>query len=139
MNLLYFDTSAIIKLIRQEAESEALRAWLADPARHEVVPVCSALALVELPRALRRLATGIPLPDYRATLERFTLRNIDEEILSEAGAFPAPTLRSLDAIHLAMAHSLFAAAAESFEALITYDARLGDAASAMGVPVVAPR
>lgn len=138
MSLLYFDTSAIIKLIRHEAESAALRSWLVDPARTEAVPVCSALALVELPRALRRLAPGAPLPDYRATLDRFTLRSIDEEILSEAGAFPAPTLRSLDAIHLATAFSLFAAAADSFEALITYDARLGDAATAMGVPVAAP-
>lgn len=137
--LLYFDTSAIVKLIRIEAESGALRQWLADPSRKAMVPVCSALALTEVPRALLRIAPGVPLPDFRATLERFTLRAIDEEILSEAGSFPSPILRSLDAIHLATAHSLFAAAAGSFDALITYDARLGDAAIALGVPVVAPR
>gem|GEM_PF-6798253 len=42
MMLLDFDTSAIIKLIRQETESGALRNWLADPTRNRVVPVCSA-------------------------------------------------------------------------------------------------
>lgn len=137
--LLYFDTSAIIKLIRHETESGALRNWLTHPTRNRMVPVCSALALTEVPRALHRIAFGAPLPNFRATLERFTLRAMDEEILSEAGLFPSPTLRSLDAIHLATARSLFEAAAGSFEALITYDSRLGEAATAWGLTVISPR
>ncbi len=139
MKLLYFDTSAVIKLVRQERESVALRLWLADPSRQNVAPVCSALALTEVPRALRRIAPGQDLPNFRATLDRFTLRAVDEDILCEAGTFPSPLLRSLDAIHLATARALFEAAVDSFEAIITYDNRLGEAARVLGIPVVAPQ
>jgi uncharacterized protein len=138
MSIAYFDTSAIIKLIRIEFNSEGLRNWLGAPGRSDLARVSSALVLTEVPRALRRILPGSRLPDFDSVLGRFTLRNVDEEILVQAGAHPEPTLRSLDAIHLATARSIAAAAADEFEALITYDKRLADVALAHGLRVVAP-
>jgi len=71
VSILCFDTSAIIKLIREERESGALRLWLAEASRRAAIPVCSALALTEVPRALRRLVPGADLPDFVAVLDRF--------------------------------------------------------------------
>ena len=139
MSILCFDTSAIIKLIREERESGALRLWLAEASRRAAIPVCSALALTEVPRALRRLVPGAALPAFVAVLDRFNLRVVDSEILMEAGAYMDPLLRSLDAIHLATARSLFQSAADDFEGLLTYDSRLGSAARALGMRVIVPQ
>ena len=115
MNIAYFDTSAIIKLIRIEVNSESLRSWLGATGRIDLAWVSSALVLTEV-------------------LGRFTLRNVDEEILVQAGAYSEPTLRSLDAIHLATARSIADAASDEFEVL-TYSRRLADVAKAGGLRV----
>lgn len=138
MSIAYFDTSAIIKLIRIEVNSESLRTWLEAADRTELAWVSSALVLAEVPRALRRILPGSRLPDYASVLGRFTLRNVDEEILLRAGAHSEPTLRSLSAIHLATARSIADAAPDEFVALITYDTRLAGVASADGLRVLAP-
>jgi uncharacterized protein len=137
MNILYFDTSAIIKLIRIELNSEGLRSWLGAPDRRDWAWVSSALVLSEVPRALRRILPGSRLPEFATVVGRFTLRNVDEEILIQAGAYSEPTLRSLDAIHMATARSI-ADATDEFEALITYDRRLEVAARAEGLRVFTP-
>lgn len=50
--MLYFDSAALVKLIRREQESDTLVTWLN---QHQGTPlVASALAEVEVPRALRR-------------------------------------------------------------------------------------
>jgi uncharacterized protein len=138
MSVAYFDTSAIIKLVRIELNSESLRTWLEAPARSDLAWVSSALVLTEVPRALRRILPGSRLPDFASVLGRFTLRNMDEDILVQAGAHSEPTLRSLDAIHWATARSIADAAADEFEALITYDRRLADVAKTDGLRVIAP-
>jgi predicted nucleic acid-binding protein len=138
MNIAYFDTSAIIKLIRIEVTSEGLRTWLGAAERSELAWVSSALVLAEVPRALRRILPGSRLPDFASVLGRFTLRNVDEEIFVQAGAHSEPTLRRLDAIHLATARSIAHAARDEFVALITYDSRLAGVAKADGLRVLAP-
>jgi uncharacterized protein len=138
MSIAYFDTSAIIKLIRIEPHSQSLRAWLDAPERSDLAWVSSALVLTEVPRALRRILPGGRIPDFASVIGRFTLRNVDEEILVQAGSYSEPTLRSLDAIHLSTARSIAAAAADEFDALITYDLRLVDAAKAAGLSVLVP-
>jgi predicted nucleic acid-binding protein len=138
MSIAYFDTSAIIKLVRVEPNSEALRNWLVAPGRTNRAWVSSALVLTEVPRALRRILPGASLPDFSSVIGRLTLRHVDEEILVQAGAYAEPTLRSLDAIHLATARSIASAAGDQFEALITYDRTLADAAKADGLHSVAP-
>jgi predicted nucleic acid-binding protein len=68
-----------------------------------------------------------------ARLDRF---EIDQVIRSTAAAYPNPSLRSLDAIHLATAQT--AASTAPLTALVTYDNRLKEAAEALGVTIVAP-
>lgn len=138
MSIAYFDTSAIIKLIRIELSSASLRTWLARPRSNDLAWVSSALVLTEVPRALRRILPGSTPPDFSGILGRFTLRNVDEEVLVQAGAYAEPTLRSLDAIHLASARSINDAAGGEFEAFITYDTRLAHVAKASGLRVAAP-
>lgn len=131
--MIYLHTSALVKLIRIEVESDALAGWLDE--RPEIPWVASILADVELPRAILTVAPeGLSaVPSVLARLDRF---EIDHVIRATAAAYPNPTLRSLDSIHLATAQ--IAAATASLTAMVTYDSRLADAARDLGITVVAP-
>jgi predicted nucleic acid-binding protein len=69
-----------------------------------------------------------------AVVSRLYRYDIDAGIRAAAAAFPDPTLRSLDAIHLATAQRLGA----DLQAFVTYDKRLLTAAEAYGLPVASP-
>jgi uncharacterized protein len=131
--VIYLETSALVKLIRIERESDALDDWLDE--RTELRWITSALTEVELPRAIRAVAPeGLSaVPSVLARLDRF---EIDAVIRSTAAAYPNPALRSLDAIHLATAQ--IAATVAPLTALVTYDNRLREAAEALAMAVVAP-
>jgi predicted nucleic acid-binding protein len=131
--MIYLDTSALVKLVRVEVESGDLVDWLDQ--RAEIPWTTSVLAEIELPRAIRAVAPeGLPaVPAVLARLDRF---EIDPVIRATAAAYPDAGLRSLDAVHLATAQT--AASIGPLTALVTYDSRLGDAAKALGVTVVAP-
>lgn len=127
--VVYLDSSAAVKLIVREAESEALESWLGP---HDVL-ASSALLRTELLRAVRR---GAPrrIAQARAALAAFTLRVVDDEILDAAGRIAPSSIRSLDAIHLATALRL----ADELEAIVTYDRRMIEGALALGLPVASP-
>jgi len=126
---LYLDSSAAVKLIVREAESEALGTWLRP---HDVL-ASSALLRTELLRAVRR---GAPsrIAAVRAALAAFTLRAVDDEILHAAGEIDPSSARSLDAIHLATALRM----ATELDAIVTYDRRMIEGARALGLPVASP-
>jgi uncharacterized protein len=130
--MIYLETSALVKLIRREAETDALRDWLAT--RTSTPWVASALIEVELPRALLRVDPEL-LSRMPAVIGRVGRYDIDDVVRAAAAAYPDPALRSLDAIHLATAHTVFGAQLTAF---ITYDNRLHDAARSLGLPVFAP-
>ena len=118
-----------MKLILEERESRVLREYLVVRSP----PITSRVATVEVTRAIARVTT--PSADALAELWRRTeFVELDAEIAQSAGGIGPPALRSLDAIHLASALAL----AEELEAFVTYDARLADAARALGLTVVAP-
>ena len=126
----YIDTSALVKLVLAEPESEPLKDWVTREQRN--LTACD-LARTELWRAVRRVA-----PDHmtqsRAVLDSITLTAVTPAIFEEAGRLDPAALRSLDAIHLASALDL----GDNLEGLITYDDRLAAASEANGVAVVAP-
>lgn len=128
---VYLDTSAIVKLVVPEAESDALLAALARwPDR-----VSSAVAAVEVHRALRRAgASRAVCARADAVLAALVLVRVDEPVLRRASALGDPALRSLDALHLATALSL----GDAPEAFVTYDARLARAASRQRLAVSHP-
>jgi predicted nucleic acid-binding protein len=130
--MLYLDTSAVVKLIRREPETDALADWLDD---HQPTPwVSSTLVEVELPRALRRTDSSL-LTRVPAVIARIARYEIDDVVRAAAAAFPDPELRSLDAIHLATATAIFA---RSLIAFVCYDQRLLSAATAVRLPVESP-
>lgn len=131
--MIYLDSSAIVKLIRIEPESPALRDWLNERAEP---PVTSVLAEVEVPRALRRSAPAL-LAAMPAVLTRISRVDMDRSIRATAGADVTDSLRSLDAIHLATAEELVASG-KSVTAFVTYDKRQAAAVEAVGIPVEMP-
>jgi predicted nucleic acid-binding protein len=130
--MLYLDTAALVKLVRREAESDALADWLAT--RTGTPWVTSTLAEVELGRALRRtepdLISAIP-----ALLARLYLCEIDATVRATAAALSEPTLRTLDAIHLATALVVLG---DDLTAFVTYDQRLLSSAQNRALPTVTP-
>jgi predicted nucleic acid-binding protein len=126
----YVDTSALVKLVVAEAESAALVAWLDDTGRD---PVSSDLARTELVRAVRR-AVPDRLVRARAVLDAVTLVELTTATFEAAGRLDPTLLRTLDALHLAVALDL----GDDLEGIVTYDERLAGAARVHGVAVHAP-
>jgi uncharacterized protein len=129
--ILYMDSSAIAKIVLPEPESDALVRFLpAWPLR-----VSSALAQVEVMRAVRRLMPEPPLVQRaEEALRRLALLDIDSAILTVAAQLGPPLLRTLDAIHLASAASL----GGDLGGFVAYDARLTQAARTLGMTVFTP-
>lgn len=129
--MIYVDSSALMKLVRSEDETPALREWLTS--RPEQPVVTSELGRVEVLRAARR-AGGRVLAEARAVvgdLDLVPLGRAVQDIACDAGG---PVVRTLDALHLASALLL----GEALTAFVAYDHRLADAATAAGLPVTAP-
>jgi uncharacterized protein len=132
--VIYLDSSALVKLVRVEAESVALVTWIN---RQQALPlVASTLVEVEVPRTLRRSQPGV-LGGVASVLSRLHRIEIGSAVRAIAGAYPDPMLRSLDAIHLATA-DLLAASGKTITAFVTYDKRLAAAARQTGLPVIMP-
>jgi uncharacterized protein len=125
----YLDSSAIVKLVVQEKESDALRRYLLR--RHS--PITSALARTEVLRALlpggeRAVAAG------RRVLSRIDLVRVNDHVLDRAGTLLPMEVRSLDAIHLTTAGSIGVDLGE----VVTYDKKMVAAARQMGYKVSSP-
>ena len=135
MALFYADASALVKLVRDEAESEALRTYLSDADL-----VSSELVLTEIPRAVRRAAAVDPELPLELLLDRIgelvdaiALSPLDRALLAGAGSLAEPALRALDAIHVATAVDL-----HPIDAFVTYDERQAAAARLAGLRTTAP-
>lgn len=132
--MIYLDSAALVKLIRIEAESAALVAWLNTQSAQPLV--ASALVEIEVPRALRRSQPGV-LGSVAGVLARLHRVEINAAVRATAGAYADPSLRLLGAIHLATAE-LLVASGKILGAFVTYDKRLAATANAAGLPVTAP-
>lgn len=126
----YLDTSALVKLVVEEPETKALRAWLAAADRS---PVSCDLARTELLRAVRRAAPD-RIVRAREVLDAITLVTVRTAIFEQAGRLDPSVLRTLDALHLAAALDL----GDDLDVIVTYDERLAQAATANGVAVSRP-
>jgi uncharacterized protein len=77
-------------------------------------------------------------PDWRARIDRVLGRlsvvELTPRVAAIAASVGAPTLRSMDAIHLASCLVLV----PEVDAFVTYDQRLAEAATALGVVVASP-
>jgi uncharacterized protein len=126
--VLYLDSSALVKLVLVERETAILRAWA------EERPLASSvIAATEVLRAVRRTDPDLE-PEARLVLTALVLLDLSVEILERAAAVPPTTLRTLDAVHIATALAL----GDELDAMVTYDARMADAARLAGLRVDAP-
>jgi predicted nucleic acid-binding protein len=126
----YIDSSAFVKLIVAEPESEALRTRL----RRWPDRVSATLLRTETVRALRRSGNDHLIRDARRMFGAITLVRLDEPLLDRAGELAPSELRSLDAVHLAAALSI----GPELGVVITYDTRLREAALTQGLDVESP-
>ena len=129
---LYLDSSALVKLVVSEAESSALRTYLAE--RRSDARMAAALARTEVVRAVAMHRSIELVETARSIIARLHLVPLNNRLLDAAATKLPPELRTLDAIHLAAAMT-----APDLRALVTYDRRLADAAATAGLAVVAPR
>lgn len=123
----YLDTSAAMKLLVEEPDSEALVRELTDASRRLVA---SWLLHTELHCAAGRHPNALAVEAVTTVLDALHLVDLTRGYLLAAGThWP---LRSNDAIHLATALRL------GVDEVISYDAELSRAAAAAGVRVIAP-
>lgn len=127
--VVYADSSALVKLVVREAESTALASFI--PA--DATVVSSALAQVEVTRTVRVAGVEDEIEDgLESVLDGVVLLDVDRSILVRAAALAGVTLRSLDAVHLSTAMSV------DPDVVLTYDRQLGRAARQLGLRVAAP-
>ncbi len=126
----YLDTSAFIKLVMAEAESDALRRFLMRwPAR-----ASAALLRTEAIRALRRAGYESRVGPARRLFRTLRLIRLDEPLLDRAADLDPREMRSLDAVHLAAALAI----GPDLGVMVTYDERLADVARDAGLIVESP-
>lgn len=126
----YLDTSAFVKLIVSEPESEALRERL----KHWPERASATLLRTETVHALRRSGNESLVGSARRLMRTLLLIRLDEPLLDHAGDLGPAHLRSLDAVHLAAALSI----GSDLGVLFTYDERLSAAANEHGLQVESP-
>ncbi|MDQ3053217.1 MAG: type II toxin-antitoxin system VapC family toxin [Actinomycetota bacterium] len=133
--MIYLDACALLKFIKSEQETEALRAWRqAFPEGTELVT--SELAQLEITRTLLRAGIDhqrVPYVTGQA-LRGVYLVDLTSTVLSRAITYRVPRLGSLDAIHLATADPFRTELTE----FVTYDHELTTAAADLGFPVATP-
>ena len=133
--MIYLDASALLKFVKPEGESEALRSW-----RSQLPPgtelVTSELAGLEIARTLLRAGVDhqrVPYVTGQA-LRGLYLVDVTSTVLARARAYGIRQLGSLDALHLATADPFLAELTD----FVTYDRELGAAAAELGLPAIAP-
>ena len=129
--MIYLDSAAVVKLVHAEAGSHALRTWL--DARAHLGWISSALVEVEAFRALARHSPAA-VERLPSVLDVIDLVELDAGIRTLAQAVAPPTVRSLDAIHVATALRVIGQLAS----FVTYDKRLAEAAVLAGLTVDMP-
>lgn len=124
----YLETSAFLKLVVDEEHSPAMRRWFTDH------PPCwsSQLLVTEALRAAVRL--GIDPELVGQALDTVSLILPTASTFLAAATIDPPTLRSLDAVHLATALEL----GSDLLGVVTYDDRLLEGAAAASLSAVSP-
>lgn len=128
MSRWYLDTSAALKLLIAEAESDAL-ASLLDRAQPDLV-ACWLLD-AEMRRAAYREGE-LTQEMVSGLLDGVGLYEVPPSLFREAGVLPGERLRSFDALHLAAAIRI------GVDHVVTYDQRMADSAQLLGLSVLAP-
>jgi predicted nucleic acid-binding protein len=117
-----------VKLVVEESESSALIGALQGRRPY----LTSVVGEIEIVRACRR--ANVPPGQVDQLQEGLVILALDDEVGRLAAEIGQPTLRTIDAVHLATALSL----RDDLDEFVTYDVRLAAAAQDAGLAVVAP-
>ena len=133
--MIYFDSSALLKFVKREKESDVLRSW-----RHGLPTgtelVTSQLSGLEISRTLLRAGVDhqrVPYVTGQAVRGLY-LVDVTSTVLTRARSYGIRRLGSLNAIHLATADPFLT----ELTGFVTYDTELGAAADELGLPTAAP-
>ena len=126
--LIYADSSALVKLVLDEHESDDLRRFLADT---KAALVTSVLAEIEVSRAVR-VANLDLLGECSRLLSSCIRITVSGAIIRRATALASGRLPTLDAIHLATALRA------DIDTVVAYDGRLTESAQAAGLSTASP-
>jgi predicted nucleic acid-binding protein len=134
---IYVDSSALIKRVVEEPESQAVEEFLERAVAGGAIVISSALAWVEVTRSLRgHLDDEDPkkiVPLVENALSGVSEHPLSEQVVGLARRIGPPALRSLDAIHLAAATLIDA------DVVVAFDEHLLSAAIGLGFQVDSPR
>jgi len=128
--VIYLDTSALVKLVIEEAESADLERWLV---YQEQPFTTSMIGRVELVRACRRI-DPVSVATANLLLAEIPIVPMTSSIYETAEHIGPPVLRTLDALHLAAAYEL----GDALTSFVAYDKHLRDAAVLTNLPVKTP-
>lgn len=133
--VLYVDTSALVKLVVREAESDALEEELG----HWSDLATSTITSIEFSRAVARaraesIAVVADEDTVLGMLAAVAEIPLNEDVRATAASLTPVELRTLDAIHLASARAL----GDDLGAVVTYDSRMQAAVLDSGLSLIAP-
>ena len=124
----YLDSSALVKLVVRERESEALVAFVRDNGDDVLTSDLGRLELLRFAHRFGESATA------RRVVDSLSILRVTAEAWQRAGEIlPDSPLRSLDAVHVACL-----AVNPYLRGLVTYDARMTAAAASLGYAVLSP-
>ena len=128
MRDIYIDSSAILKLIIREKESEAV---ISIPRARFIT---SEISRLEVTRAILRYEPKV-LKSAEQVLKNLNFVKIDSQTLVQAERLPDRiSIRALDAIHIAVASKM----ALRISSVLTYDKQMAKAAKALGFEILSP-
>jgi predicted nucleic acid-binding protein len=133
--VIYLDACALLKFVKREKESEALREWRVGlPGGTELVT--SQLSVLEISRTLIRAGVDhqrVPFVAGQAVRGLYLI-DVTTTVLTRARSYGIRRLGSLDAIHLATADPFLT----ELTGFVTYDPELAAAAAELSLPALAP-
>jgi uncharacterized protein len=129
-NPVYLDTSALVKLVLHEEQSDDLRRFLDETSSQ---PASSEIAEVELLRAIARHDDQLTDRGLEI-LAQLVLLPLTPSMRIRASYLAPFALRSLDAIHVATALEI----QTDLDCLVSYDERICRSASDVGIKVASP-
>ena len=129
--LLYCDSSALVKLVVDEPESDALESWLA--AQPEPELISSVVARTEVIRAIGRTDPAA-VTMARELLAAVSVVELDAALADDAAGLQPSIMRTIDALHVASALRIRAA----LGVLVSYDDRMLAAARDHGLTAASP-
>lgn len=127
--MIYFDSSALVKLIAPEPESSALSEWVRE--RWDTPRATSAVSKVDVLRSFRD--AGPAAEDLASIIvSKLDHLPVEQDVLDAASDLSA-SVSPVDAIHLASALR-----ADGVQAFVSYDPGVLEAARQAGLVTVSP-